>query len=416
MKNFPHQINQLEKLFPSLRIFADLEAQGQSLADDGIVGEALARAGVYAFREKDMALEDRLAMERAKSTSSQGMRTYARDLRRFFSLMDFLQRTDDGEFEVTAKAEALLATDNAAERNRQFREALMDLALQEDEFVSHPYRLLLRLVETRPGLPVEFLGLALEAEDDSEQEFERLLELIDDHEWIDVCQIIEVSVHQGRNSIKILPALARQLGDIYEEDGKYYRAGTTVTATAAPAQPTPRARPRPRHVTAGEIASQGVTERERDDPREVIPQDPEAIRAAIEIRQIRTGRHNGIVRELAELLEQAGCVLLEFPFDCLGIGDTLSVLAEVKTLDGSTEDEILQVQDCLAQLLYYERFDIPVAVNRTTLKKVAVFESRISTEHQAFLEEHDCVVLWKENNVLAGTARGLALLSSLGLI
>lgn len=414
MKNFPHQINQLEKLLPSLRIFAELQAEGRSLADDGIVGEALARAGVYAFREKDMALEQRLEIERAKPTSSQGMRTCARDLRRFFSLMDFLQRTDNGEFEVTARAEALLNADNIAERNRQFRAALMDLALQEDEYVSHPYRLLLRLVEARPGLPVEFLGLALEAEDDSEQEFERLLDLIDEHEWIDVCQIIEVSVHQARNSIKILPALARQLGDIYEQDGKYFRTGTT--AVPAPAEPTPRARPRPRHVTAGEIASQQTTERERDDPRDVIPQDPDAIRAAIEIRQLRTDRHNVIVREWAELLEQAGCVLLEFPFDCLGIRDTLSVLTEVKTLDGSPEDEIYQVQDCLAQLLYYERFDIPVAVNRMTLMKVALFESRISTGHQAFLEEHDCVVLWKENNTLTGTVRGLELLSSLGLI
>lgn len=416
MKNFPHQINQLEKLLHSLTIFADLEAEGRSLADDGTVGEALATAGIYAFREKNMPLEERLAVERAKPASSQGMRTCARDLRRFFSLLDFLHRTVDDDFEVTPKAQALLAADDLQERNRQFRAALINLALQQDENVSHPYRILLRLVEARPGLPVEFLGLALEPEDDSDQEFQRLLELIDEHDWIDVCQIIEVSDHQARNSIKILPALARQLADIYEKDGKYYRTGTTATATSAPAESIPRGRPRPRHVTAAEIASQGATERERDDPRSVVAQDLEAIRAAIHIRQVRTARHNGIVKELAELLEQAGCVLLEFPFDCLGIGQALSVLAEVKTLDGSPEDELLQLRDCLAQLLYYERFDIPVAINRTTLKKVAVFESRVSTEHQAFLEDQDCLVLWQENNTFTGTARGLALLSSLGVI
>jgi hypothetical protein len=109
--------------------------------------------------------------------------------------------------------------------------------------------------------------------------------------------------------------------------------------------------------------------------------------------------------------------LVEYPFDCLGIGDSFSVLCEMKSLDGTPDDERVRVCACLAQLFYYEAFDLPVAINKSTLKKVAVFESPISTIHQQFLELHDCVVCWRTSTSgFTGTASGLALLRSIGMI
>lgn len=52
MKNFPHQINQIHRLTQALSVFRDLIERGQDISDDGVVGDALARAGVYTFREK----------------------------------------------------------------------------------------------------------------------------------------------------------------------------------------------------------------------------------------------------------------------------------------------------------------------------------------------------------------------------
>lgn len=50
MKNFPHQINQLPRLTNALGVFARLIEKKHDVDDDGVVGDSLARAGVYTFR------------------------------------------------------------------------------------------------------------------------------------------------------------------------------------------------------------------------------------------------------------------------------------------------------------------------------------------------------------------------------
>ncbi len=420
MKNFPHQINRIDRLTAGLGVFAQLQEAGSSLADDGIVGQALAVQGVYSFRDKNTPLAQLLELERDKPESSQGTRTCARDLRRLFVLLGLLERPADADWRLTTRAADLLAVHEDTERrNEILRQALGELELRDEAGnVSHPYRILLRLVEERPGISGEFLGLCLEAEDDSEQEFMRLLELADSDDWEEVCQAIEVSSHQARNAIKILPALARQLGDIIQSERGYIREGQA--APQAPPADRPgagaRVRARPRPISAAEIGNAGTSEKERDDPTSTIPLDPSAIQAAKEMTRARTIRHDRILHEFADALELAGYELFVGRFDCLGVGSELSVLCEVKTLDGTPDDELVQVRASFGQLHYYERFDIPIGVNRSTLKKVAIFESSISTEHQAFLEEPDCIVLWKEGDTFTGTARGLALLRSLGMI
>src|SRR4051794_8974784 len=107
MKNIPHQINDLPKLHATLRVFAELGARGADLSDDGIVGKEMARQGVYTFRDKNLSVDAALAIEARKPRGSQGTRTFARDLRRLFMLLNFIAARVDGSLTVTALGEEL---------------------------------------------------------------------------------------------------------------------------------------------------------------------------------------------------------------------------------------------------------------------------------------------------------------------
>ncbi len=420
MKNFPHQFNQIDRIVAALRVFGQVADANQNLADDTVVGRTLAQAGVYQFRDKSVSLAENLNKEAAKPRQSRGTETCARDLRRLFGLLGML--SPDGTA-LSARGQSVIAAGDTATRNNMLRQALREMALVDTDGgnISHPYRILLRLVEARPGLPGEFLGLCLEADDDSAEEFDRLLSIIDG-EFVDAADAYDslgISDHMTRNSIKVLPPLARQLGDILADDDGRHRLPAPLPdgAGSREVQEYTRARtPRhPRSVTADRIARWQRSETDPDDPPP--PVDPVAVAAAITVRAERTDRHNQLVRQFAEALELAGMDLMEYPFDCLGLGEGLSVLCEMKSLDGTPEDERVRVCACLAQLLYYEEFDVPVAINKSTLKKVAVFESPIATIHQQFLESQDCVVIWRTSTGgFNGTANGLALLRSIGII
>lgn len=420
MKNFPHQFNQIDRLVDALRVFARIAAEEQDLGNDTTVGRALAQDGVYRFRDKSVSLAENLEREAGKPRQSRGTETCARDLRRLFGYLGLL--SDDGSRLSERGQELADAADDTA-RDEILRNALREMALADDDDgrVSHPYRLLLRLVEARPGIPGELLGLCLEADDDSQEEFDRLLSIIDEEyvTWTDVYQSLGISDHMARNSIKVLPPIARQLGDIVVDEFGGHHLGDDVQGEPAPANVHEFTRTHqqrhPRPVTSDEIAR---WKRSDTDPDEAPPpSDPAAVASAIEVRADRTDRHNRLVREFAQELELAGLDLMEFPFDCLGLYEGISILCEMKSLDGSPEDERTRVRTCLAQLLYYEQFDLPVAINRATMKKAAVFEGPISTAHQAFLELHDCVVIWRTpTGGFTGTANGLALMRSIGLI
>ena len=86
--------------------------------------------------------------------------------------------------------------------------------------------------------------------------------------------------------------------------------------------------------------------------------------------------------------------LFEDPFDILAILAATGLLAEIKTLDGTVEDERERVREALAQLLYYEAFVTPPAGGAITLK-LACFERPITVEHQAWLNRSGIVTIWE---------------------
>lgn len=217
MKNFPHQINDIPKLVAALRVYQELLAREADPSDDGILGYAMATALVYKFRnqrdESPAAIAARIEQEKQKTAQNQGARTAARDIRRLFELAHFI---DDQGITQTGK-NILDAGGDIKDPVVQhlWRNAMLKVAIPSTNAPtsseSHPYQVLLNLVKARPNLSRDRLALALEAEDDSDEELQRVLRIADSQDWT---ELIECSVAQRRNAVKILPAIARQIGDI----------------------------------------------------------------------------------------------------------------------------------------------------------------------------------------------------------
>lgn len=92
MKNFPHQVNRVDRFTRGLAVFSALAEKNVDLTDEVLVGDALARSGAYRFRGHTDSenVEELLRAEHAKSPRSQGTRTTARELRRTFEGLDLL--------------------------------------------------------------------------------------------------------------------------------------------------------------------------------------------------------------------------------------------------------------------------------------------------------------------------------------
>lgn len=364
----------------------------------------MAAKGIYQFRDKSLSQEEALTREQAKPAGSQGTRTFARDLRRFFILTRLLARDLDGNLRHTPMGARLLASDdpNAEAARQVWRTALSNMAIGEGNEESHPYELLLRLVGDRPGIDARRLALALEAKNDSEEEYNRILSLADSRDWESLLTELEVSEHQARNAIKILPALARQLGDLHEERGTYYptmrpaRRGRPRSRSRRSARLGQASRPsyrRHRRVALNEIARSPETPSTRE-PREEDYASPRETEAR---RRERLRRHQQLVRDFAAQLAMAGYELQEDPFDILATHASVSsILTEAKTLEESGSDEPVQVRASIGQLSYYEYLEVPPDAMSHSLIKVALFEQPISEPHITLLESLNIIVVWRE--------------------
>jgi hypothetical protein len=191
----------------------------------------------------------------------------------------------------------------------------------------------------------------------------------------------------------------------------------TISEVIGAPLPDRRRLPSRRHRS---VTARGIASLIGDQAEELrVPErDLAAIEESVEQRRERTNRHQGLVQDFAQLCESAGFRLLEDPFDCLAVGThDQSILAEMKTLSGGLADERSQVQRALAQLSYYEFFDLPAeVVAGHQIVRLAVFESEISTEHQQFLEDHQVNVIWRTAQGFSGTAGTLATLHNLGIL
>lgn len=367
-------------------------------------GERLTRQGIYTYRDKALSIDEFLLNEREKPVANRGYLTVARDIRRFFELLGFITLDTDKTARLSPTANELLRADSEEFRVELWKNSLLQLGLEgTDGEVSHPYRILLKIVNTFPGIETSKLMLALEAENDSEEEFERISALAQS----EIDQIIQdtgTTEPMAANAVKILPGIAEQLGDIERLNNCAYPIGQLI-------------------VTEDEITTEErPLRRQRADFRgtdsQAIARDPNLnevvsvsidLSEAIRLRQKRLAEHQEIVRLLALVNETSGFELFEGNFDCLAVKDDSGLLYEVKTILPSASDEEKQTVKGVGQLKYYRFSVVHKQMGYSETKQVLVFSHRPNSELIEFCLSEKIDVIWRHQdgfqifNVKTGT-------------
>lgn len=413
MKNFPHQINQLPRLNDALGVFVALIGRARDVDDDGVVGDALGRARVYTFRNaSNRSVRELLISEHSKNRGSQGTRACARDLRRFFRLLGFMTQDDSDTWHAEKSARTLLSLTKPADRPQMhelWRRSLLELALEDDSGTSHPYRILLRLVAKLPGMPKPYSGLCLEAKDDSAAEFGRIMAIASRTNPIKTMDEV-AGEHMARNSIKILPSLAEQLGDIVDVSG-----GLTITSRVADvlfdARPTDRPEDAVRNLARRPFVPRrrqiGGSRRGLARSRiSVRRYDPDLIGARFDAHEDCLDRFSQKFPATAEQLQAV--------YDLLIVGrDKAVLLVEAKTI---RNDERAQVRTGLGQLYYYEHFDVAPLYPNQRVCRLLLTDRPVSADLCEFLTRREVGVVWiTDERVAQGSKLGLNHLKQFGV-
>ena len=389
MKNFPHQFNDLTKLYNALEVVRQLVLDQSPLTDDNF-GRLLTIRGIYTYRNKALSVEQFLRSEQEKPAANRGYLTVARDIRRFFELLGFITLLPDRTVILSLAAKQLLGTGSVEIRKEHWKNSLLQLGLEgADGEVSHPYRILLKIVNTFPGIETIKLMLALEAENDSEEEFERISNLAQ-RRFEQIVSDTGTTESMAANAVKILPGIAEQLGDIERKNNRAYSIGQLVITedeitTEVHLEKRPRAEFR--ETNAREIA--------RDPNLNIILSVTVDYSEAIRIRQRRLAEHQEIVRLLAEINENCDFNLFEGKFDCLAIKNGTALLYEVKTILPSASDEEKQTVKGVGQLKYYKYSIVQRQMGYVNVKEVIVFSSKPEIGIIEFCSAENISVVWR---------------------
>jgi hypothetical protein len=396
VKNFPHQYSDFAKLRQTLETIRDLNDEGDDVGDDGVLGYELARHEIYTFRGPDLPLAQRIVLEQTKPRGSQGPRTAAREMRRTLLYLGWLA----ANWELTPRGLSLLDTAAGSEDERaEWQRALLDLAVGEGEDVSHPVRILLRLVDDHNIVERQGAELALEARDDSEQEYQRINMLLDLPEGERVRGMGTTS-YQVANARKILPSFAEQANLIHRSSSaapyaltEAGRAALGEGFTGRPVELRPAVRSLRRRRTAGAPRRLRV-----GDVAHRAPAEPEGWRslsheeqiAATRLRFERTARHQQLVSDLLALLSEDEVELFEdgSSYDLLRVPVVPAPLTifEVKTLES---DDLTQTRLAIGQLFSYEHLNVRPRWPDRDVRRAVVYERRIDEELAALLEAVD---------------------------
>jgi len=369
----------------------------------------LAREGVGTPKNpKKLSIENLLIAEHQKVHGRQGTRTCARELRRFFNLLNFITQAGENGWEVTPLANSLLALHSGGARSETqdiWRQALWNLNLEDETGSSHPYRILIRLVANHPGLPKPYAGLCLEAKDDSEKEFGRICKIASKPAPSNTMDVLATKF-AAKNSVKILPSVAQQLGDVILIGNKLFPSELIINALAgsnseaASADDIQQALrpPSAPRVRGAEIRK-----------REVLGTGPTTRIYDPDLLAVRTNAHEQCLDRFCQLFPST-IARLEATYDLLLLDSQNTLLVEAKTI---RDDAPLQVRLALGQLFYYEYFDVAPRYPTRRISFLLLTDRKISDELQSFLEEHDVGFVWSlENGEIGGSNSGLALLQA----
>ena len=366
---------------------------------DDVFGHDLAKSGVYTFRRGGN-LKMNLAAEAKKPRANRGTETAAREIRRFLNLAGFIEyKPISTTYNLTLKGNELLKAKNAIEKNKIWREAMLALELEDAEKnKSHPYRILLRLVGDNPGIEPYKLMLALEAKDDSDSEYKRISNLLD-FNFKNLINSIEVGESQAKNAVKILPSIARQIGDIIKNAKGLYPSGSIEISEDSIETVSPKSKKKKSAPASGKRIIRAVDSASIASISEFGEAESENsmvdLSSAIELRNKRTKIHNELVKQFVKKLEIVGYNLFEYPFDFLAIKGNTSLLIEVKTLDGSSSDERRQSEKALGQIKGYTHFDLPLETKSSDVIQIILFSKKPSEAIMKFLSNNGTIPIWR---------------------
>lgn len=395
MKNFPHQFNNIDKLFKALAVAKQLIDNNTALTDETF-GEQLTRERIYTYRDKTLSIDQFLQKEKEKPKANRGYLTVSRDIRRFLELLGFIVVSDgDKNSRVTTKGKQLLTATSSEQTKQLWKNALLQLGLEGvDEEISHPYRILLKIVSTFPGIETPKLMLALEAENDSEEEFERISILAE----LSIDEIIQetgTSSAMSANAVKILPGIAKQLNDIERISNRAYLVGRTIVTEDEISTEEELDVPQKEHAAFRQVTSDDIA---KDPSINVVSSVSIDLSNAIKTRQTRLAEHQKIVRLLAILNEKCGFQLFEGKFDCLGIKGNIALLYEVKTILESAIDQEKQTVKGVGQLKYYKYSIVREQMKYSNIKEILVFSRKPGIGFIKFCTAENVAVIWREGD------------------
>jgi len=405
MKNYPNQVSSLDRMRGALRTIQSLHSLARSDGrpglmdplDDGDFGYEAARRRIYTFRglvdASDADIEARIKSDLAKPSGSQGARTFAREARRTLRDMGWI----DAHAAVTDQGEDFLATTPASPEERAYlTKGLMNIAVTDDEGrVSHPVRIMLKLLAYKPSGARAGLELALEARDDSPEEYERIKRLYDlspDERR----KVHLISDTQRANAVKVFPSLARTAGLVVEGPGRLYSItpdGKSILNTVQNGSHE--------HIVSSQNAKKVMGHRVTS--KSVAMKLPTAVPKALSVEEQvlarirlheRTIDHQQLVKDMARFIgDESGSFYEDpFSFDLIWVprGNGPLVLFEMKTV---RDDESAQAVRALGQLAYYGHFKIPFTQRDRKLVKAAVFDRRIGDSMIDFLSREGIAVV-----------------------
>ncbi len=401
MKNFPHQFVDFYRYRGALNVAKTLLRKRKGFQDDTTYGYALAKSGVYGFSTRKMqkrgplprnlTMSGRIALEKTKAASDQGAETCG--FAEVRAVLRYLGFSDQGR--LTSRGNKVAGLKPAYPTYmRIWQEAVLGIAMRDDVLgtVSHPARLMLRMIAERKALDRRALALALDARDDSNSELQRILALVPRSAQ----EVAKLRRQFGPttydNAMKIVPAFCERSGLIQRPTRSYpytltesgWRALESMSNLA-----TSTSR-RTLSLPSGRIASYVVY-----DPRKRTVHKQTALKnfqsreqqeEANRIRRERTTRHEEARRFFARALS---CKRFEFvessvAYDLLAYrAQGRPLLVEVKSLE---RDYLERTRSAIGQLYYYRDVKLQLDWKRRNPHLVVVFDRELPSYLLLFLD------------------------------
>lgn len=398
MKNIPHQFVQIDKFYRALVTVKDLIEEEIPLRDENL-GERLLRNLVIFPNTPEQTIEEYLAEQSEKTPANRGYYTAGRETRRFFELLGLLTVADDKSAYLSPFAILLLSTESENIRLTLWRDSLLRMGVEgNDGEISHPYRILLKLAQDNPGLETRKLMLALDAENDSIEEYLRVLNL-SNSTFEEIREELNLTIHKARNAVKILPSLAEQLGDIERRGNNTYPVGQIIVTEDEISTEIPTGATNPdgilysqyRNVTSDTIAIDPIFN--------TISSVSIDYTESIRIRQERLAEHQQIVRQLGLFCEEREFELYEGKFDCLSTLGETALVFEIKTILSSMSDQEKQTIKGVGQLKYYKYSIVNRQMEYVDIKEFLVYSQKPQDSLIEFCSAENIKVVWLQDEV-----------------